>query len=189
MKNTGILSVLAISILVGLTTGCGDTSDDTSDFVDTTAAGDAMAADNTDVPHVDVLDTTAEAIWAHLSVEDYATNWQMWPGKEPFYKGREPHGALLTTYLNPTASTALAGDAEAMPVGSIIVKENYKPDSTLMAITTIMKVDGYEPEHNNWYWTKFLPDGSIEATGRVQSCIDCHSKQMSNDYLFTGPMN
>jgi hypothetical protein len=85
-------------------------------------------------------DTMGAAVWSHLEAADYSANWELWPGKGELYTGQEPHGALLTTYLNPVAYAALTGMAGSMPAGAIIVKENYMPDSTLAAITVMYKL-------------------------------------------------
>lgn len=131
------------------------------------------------------VDTTAEAVWEHLQDVAYATNWATWPGTEPLYEGREPHGALLTTYVNAAAEEAVpamrAGTLEAMPLGAVIVKENYRPDSTLTAVTVMFKARRYDQEHDDWFWMKRLADGTTETSGRVRSCIDCHED--GTDYL------
>ncbi len=134
-------------------------------------------------------DTTGAAVWAYLESADYRANWELWPGKGELYTGQEPHGALLTTYLNPAAYEALSGMAGSMPAGAIIVKENYMPDSTLAAITIMYKVDGYDPANNDWHWTKRLADGTIEVEGRGAGCIACHRTQQANDYVFTGSLS
>jgi hypothetical protein len=133
-------------------------------------------------------DTTAAALWSYLESVDYQANWQLWPNKGELYTGQEPHGALLTTYLSPSAYEAVTGMAGSMPDGAIIVKENYMPDSTLAAVTVIYKSQGYNPAHDDWFWLKRLPDGTVEVQGRGTSCIACHQSQAANDYLFTGPL-
>ncbi len=134
-------------------------------------------------------DTTAEALWSYLEHEDYQNNWALWPGKGELYEGQEPHGALLTTYLNPMALDAYTNKAGSMPAGAIIVKENYTPDSTLAAVTVMYKSEGYNPQHSDWFWLKRLADGAVEVQGRGQGCISCHSGQDDNDYLFTGSLS
>jgi hypothetical protein len=133
-------------------------------------------------------DTTGAALWSYLQSADYRANWQLWPDKGELYLGQEPHGALLTTYLNPAAYEALTGMAGTMPPGAIIVKENYTPDSTLAAATVMHKVEGYDPDNRDWFWLKVLADGTIEVQGRGAGCIVCHSAQADNDYLYTGPL-
>lgn len=139
-----------------------------------------------------VADTTAEAIWAYLQQENYQDTWAHWPEKEPYYEGTEPHGVLLSTYLNTSAGTGLEAmrtrpEVDDLPFGSMVVKENFAPDSTLAAVTVMYKVEQYDPEHHDWFWMKRLADGTVEAAGRVQGCIDCHADAAETwDYLMTG---
>ncbi len=134
----------------------------------------------------------AAALWSHLTSTDYGAQWALWPGKGRNYPGGEPHGATLTTYVNRAAADALAAGAPRMPAGAIIVKENYMPDGSLAAITTMSKIEGYSPAAGDWFWVKYLPDGSVDeagaAQGRVSMCIQCHSGKADNDYIFTGQL-
>lgn len=109
--------------------------------------------------------------------------------------GQEPHGALLTTYLNQVAKRALDARTGRTPAGAIIVKENYMPDSTLAAVTVMYKVAGYNSEHNDWFFTKHLPSGTLDTMpngmrmqGRLPGCQSCHGGVSANDYIFTGPL-
>lgn len=131
-------------------------------------------------------DTTAEALWSHVHAARYAEDWELWPGKDRFYEGTEPHGVLLTTYLNETAHEAIENAAGTMPPGAVVVKENFTPDSTLASITVMYKESGYDPEHNDWFYLKRMADGSVAASGRVDGCRSCHAQGADNDYLMTG---
>ena len=140
-------------------------------------------------------DTTGAAIWAHLQQSDYRSTWTLWPGKGELYTGQEPHGMLLTTYLNDVALQALSSGAASMAPGAIIVKENYMPDGTLAAVTTMFKVGGYNPDVNDWFFTKHLASGELDRTpggmameGRLPGCTNCHTAMQANDYLFTGQL-
>lgn len=137
-------------------------------------------------------DTTGAALWSYLQQVNYPSTWTMWPGKGRLYRGQEPHGMLLTTYLSPLAHDALTNRAGRFPANAIVVKENYGPDSTLAALTVMYKVAGYDTAHADWFWVKFLPDGSVDmngmAQGRVDMCIGCHQAQAANDYIFTGSL-
>ena len=140
-------------------------------------------------------DTTGAAMWAYLQEVGYQSNWQPWPGKGELYRGQEPHGMLLTTYLNDVATSALTAQSGSMPEGAIVVKENYMPDSTLAAVTVMYKRSGYNPEHNDWFFTKHLPSGELDQTptgmpmeGRLAGCQNCHSAVSANDYIFTGSL-
>ena len=139
-------------------------------------------------PSLALPDTSAAAVWAYLGLADYRSSWQLWPGKGEFYPGTQPHGVLLTTYLNPVAYEALTAGAPAVPPGSIVVKENYLPDSTLIAVTTMYKVVGYNPGHNDWFFAQQSPSGAVEVEGRVEGCINCHMERAGNDYLYTGAL-
>ncbi len=142
---------------------------------------------------VDRPDTTGASMWAFLQRTNYQENWPTWPDKGELYTGQEPHGMLLTTYLNDAALEALTNKAGAMPDGAIVVKENYRPDSTLAAVTVMYKVAAYNAEHNDWFFTKHLPSGELDKMpngmameGRLPGCQACHGTKKDNDYLFTG---
>lgn len=129
-----------------------------------------------------------EKLLQYLTKEKPYTAWKLWPGKGKLYKGTEPHGALLTTYVNDVALKSIKA-RKGMKDGSIIVKENYMPDKKLAAITVMYKVKGYNPEVGDWFWMKYAPDGKIETsgkTGMIDMCTGCHTKVKDNDYLFTG---
>lgn len=130
-------------------------------------------------------EANADAVWSHLTAEDYRATWSLWPGRGELYTGQEPHGMLLTTYVNSIAAQGLAVGADRLPAGSIIVKENYMPDSTYAAATVMYKVPGFDPDNNDWWWLKRLADGTVEASGQGQGCINCHRGVQGTDYVWT----
>lgn len=141
-------------------------------------------------------DTTGAAIWAHLQESNYAEDWELWPDKGRQYPGQQPHGAQLTTMMNEVAYQALMSDATEFPDGAIVVKQNFMPDGTLAAVTTMYKVEGYNADHNDWFFTKHLASGELDRTptgmamqGRLQGCQTCHMAKADNDYIFTGELN
>ena len=147
---------------------------------------DSARSDAGPVRATTMPDTTAAALWSHLEAEDYAANWDLWPGTEQLYEGTEPHGMLLTTYVNSKAAAGLEdGRLGDLPAGSIVVKENYKPDGTLVAVTVMMRVPEYNPDHQDWLFAKYGVDGAAEAFGRVPMCQSCHSAAESGAYLDT----
>ncbi len=133
-------------------------------------------------------DTTFEAVWGHLEEAGYAESWALWPERGELYPGGEPHGMLLTTYVNDVAAGALVEPRGSMPVGAIIVKENYMADSTLAAVTVMYKTESFNPEHNNWYFIKRNADGSVDAAGRFDGCQNCHGARADNDYILTSSL-
>jgi len=183
-SDVGLATTLILSLALS---ACGPS--EPADANEATMADDAEAVVETPESSLSSADTTADAVCAHLEDVSYAGRWDAWPGTEPLYQGREPHGALLTTYVDNGALEGLAamsrGTQDAMPLGAVIVKENHRPDSTLASVTVMYKAEGYDPEHGNWFWMKRLPDGTVPASGRVQSCIDCHEE--GPDYLMADP--
>jgi hypothetical protein len=135
-----------------------------------------------------MVEASGAALWSHLEKVDYSKKWKMWPGKTALYEGTEPHGALLTTYVNGVALKAIQEKKGTLPAGSIVAKENYTPDKKYAALTVMYKVPGYNPAANDWFWAKYTPDGKIEAEGKIEGCINCHGKKRTNDFIFTGPL-
>ena len=118
------------------------------------------------------------------------------------YEGVDPHGKMLETFFT---SATIDGHE-----GSLVIKRNYGPEGVeadqvlsnpakhLGAITVMFqREDGFDDENQNWFWAKFLPDGSLDknakgmqlagrvAKGADQGCIACHANAPGEDYLFT----
>lgn len=127
----------------------------------------------------------AEGLWTYITRTSPYEQWEHWPGHAGMYPGKSPHGAFLKLYANkPAIEAAKAG--RPMPEGAIILKENYgKDQKTLMAVTPMYKIKGYNPEGGDWYWAKYAAGGKVEAAGQPKGCITCHSVQKDKDWLFT----
>ncbi|MHA1127639.1 MAG: cytochrome P460 family protein [Alphaproteobacteria bacterium] len=116
------------------------------------------------------------------------------------YEGIAPHGMMLQTFYTMGTINGHTGD--------LIVKRNYGPegvseDEVLMdpakhlgAITVMFRREAdYDADNQDWFWAKFLPDGSLDknamggslagrvAKGADEGCIACHSGV--DDYVFT----
>lgn len=124
---------------------------------------------------------------AYLIQANYHS-WPLWPGKEAFYPGRFPHGSFLTTYVSKGAYQAVERKSGRIPAGQFIVKENFNFEKQLVAINVMYKLTGYNAEGGDWFWLKYLPEGTIQAEGKVGGCIGCHAAVKSNDWLFIGPL-
>ena len=133
-------------------------------------------------------EATGSAVWNYLQEIEYRQNWELWPGKGEFFEGGEPHGALFTTYINPLTLGALEIKAGTIPLGGIIVKENYAPDRTFILMTVMFKVDGFNPENNNWFWANIGAAGDVQAEGRLAGCQACHGAARANDFVLSGPL-
>lgn len=113
------------------------------------------------------------------------------------YSGTQPHGAILTTL-----KTTLSVEGET---GVFIVKRNYgpadqvslddvwaDPSNGLAAVTVMFRRDGFDPKNGDWFWVKYLPDGSFDTapngaamTSRVGGCIACHASAGGDDMVFS----
>jgi hypothetical protein len=116
------------------------------------------------------------------------------------YEGVAPHGMMLETFY----TSATVGDH----TGDLLVKRNYGPEGVssdevladptkhLGAITVMFRREqGYDADNQNWFWVKYLPDGTLDknpkgmqlagrvAKGADAGCIACHSGE--DDYVFT----
>ena len=128
----------------------------------------------------------AQAVWEWITETTPYEGWGYWPGHEGLYPGQSPHGAYLKLYANSIALKALREGTFPLPCGSIVMKANYgKDQETLKALTPMYKVQGYNPEAGNWFWAKYKPDGTALASGKVDSCIQCHRAKKDHDWIFT----
>ena len=118
------------------------------------------------------------------------------------YEGVDPHGMMLETFYTDATVDGHAGE--------LIVKRNYGPEGvsidevlsdpgTHLGAVTVMfrREEGYDPENQDWFWAKYLPDGTLDknpkgmqlagrvAKGADQGCIACHSGAPGEDYVFT----
>ena len=116
------------------------------------------------------------------------------------YDGVAPHGMMLETFYTSATIDGHTGD--------LIVKRNYGPEGVsadevladpakhLGAVTVMFRREaGFDDDNQNWFWVKFLPDGSLDknpkgmrlagrvAKGADKGCIACHSNE--DDYVFT----
>jgi hypothetical protein len=85
------------------------------------------------------------------------------------------HIRVLT---NPEAAAPYRANAARLPVGSLVVKEEYAdPSCSRLRAWTVMRKEpaGYDPPHNDWRWQRVRAvDQAVLVDGRVSSCISCH---------------
>lgn len=141
----------------------------------------------------------AAEIWAYLEVHDLAGPDRIHSAP---YEGTDPHGMMLETFY--------AKGTVGEHTGDLIVKNNYGPEGVsadevladpaahLGAVTIMFRREaGYDPENQDWFWAKYLPDGSLDknpmgmalagrvAKGMDEGCIACHSGAGGDDMVFT----
>ena len=137
-------------------------------------------------PDVEPLTTeeiSAERLWERIMVEAPYESYSFWPGEEGIQPGQAPHGPFHRVFVNKTLYQSVPVSDAAAPNGSLIVKENLDTARELTSFTVMAKVSGFDPEHGDWFWARYLADGSVAAAGSVQSCIVCHAGMRENDYI------
>lgn len=118
------------------------------------------------------------------------------------YEGTDPHGMMLETFYSKATINGHTGD--------LVIKRNYGPEGVsadevmadpsghLGAITVMFRREaGFDADNKDWFWVKFLPDGSLDknpkgmrlaglvAKGMDVGCIACHTAADGDDYVFT----
>ncbi len=152
-----------------------------------------------DMPFGSAADTDyAGQIWAYLQDSNLAGPNMI---RTAPYEGTDPHGMLLETFYTTATINGHEGD--------LIVKRNFgpvgvtedevlrDPDTHLAAYTIMFRREaGYDPEDGDWFWAKYLPDGTLDqmpngmplagrvAKGMDEGCIACHHGA-GDDLVFT----
>ena len=97
-----------------------------------------------------------KSVWDFIQKGKYQS-WKTWPGTESQYAGPEPHGAFLTTYVNPVAFDSIKAKKGKFADGAMIVQDNFGKDKKLKFIDVMYKVKGYNPGGGDWFW------GAVQA--------------------------
>ncbi len=145
--------------------------------------------EETEVSPFSAAEISGKVLWTRITEETDYTNYEFWPDHEGLKPGQAPHGAYHKVYINTPLLDALPVEDRTAPDGSIIVKENYSPDEKLAAVTVMAKVEGYDPEHGDWFWAKYSPQGEVQVAGKPDGCISCHAGMKDNDYVIIQPLD
>jgi hypothetical protein len=94
----------------------------------------------------------------------------------------------MKLFVNEAAhKAAQENQSGPMPSDAILVMENYGRDKTTFQSVNVMhKVKGFAPEHGDWFWVTYNPDGKVVESGKVKSCIDCHRSKKDFDWKWAG---
>jgi hypothetical protein len=185
MKQSNTTVPLVTILLVLAVTGC-----EPAPIVAPNPEEVLLDSPDTDVPTSEILPEASTApVLAYLETERFRERWNLWPGTDSRYPGSEPHGMQLTTYDNRLAQDGIEALNGTMPTGAMIVKDNFTSDGERTATTLMYKRDGENSDSNGWFWMKWQPDGTIDATGAAESCRSCHGMAAGNDSLLTGSIS
>ena len=133
-----------------------------------------------------------DSFWRHIVKPDAAYNtWTVFQWDKPDDMLENPHGTFSKTYANKIA----ADDPAKLPIGSVLVREDYDAKRKRLSISVMYRVKDYDPAHVNWYWMQFTENGEIARTpekegkkpiaGKVSSCSNCHAKAPGKDFVFS----
>lgn len=124
---------------------------------------------------------------ASLYYEEFS-DYQTWNQAED-WNGIQPsasvHGAFVQIWLNDVVQDAILEGAE-IPDGAAIIKEGYNDEegTEFNARMLMVKRDGFDPDHNNWFWASYDAEGNINRSGAIDMCISCHAASESDYLLF-----
>ena len=121
-----------------------------------------------------------DALWQYITKDSPYDKWEFWPDHQGMQPGRAPHGPLHKVYVN---DRAINSPKPPFQYGSIAVKENYGKDKELKAITVMYKVAGYNPDADDWFWTKYSLEGQADKFGKPAGCVGCHGTRAKNDFI------
>jgi hypothetical protein len=106
-----------------------------------------------------------------------------------------PHANTgILIFMNKPAADAFATNANAFPVGSVIVKQKVIPgymdkdgkrvrDTGTGAGGMVKRPSGYDSQHGDWEYFYFEDAAKIES-GRISTCVQCHTAAKDKDYVF-----
>ncbi|QDU94369.1 cytochrome P460 family protein [Lignipirellula cremea] len=98
-----------------------------------------------------------------------------------------PETAFCHVYVNEIAKNPMLTGKGIYPEGSLVIKSKLAAaDSQKPELFTVMQkmANGYDTERGNWKYT--VVDGTSYrqlASGRIDSCIQCHEQYKETDYI------
>ena len=104
-----------------------------------------------------------------------------------------PQVAFCNVYVNEIAKATMESGKGKYPTGSLIIKSKLSAvNAKETELFTVMRKmpEGYDKEHGDWKYS--VHDGlsfRMLASGRIDSCIDCHSSYSKTDYVTRTYMN
>lgn len=177
------LMILIVICIVGIS-GCTDsTTEDNqmpSDIEEDTMSEEAV---NNDVVMVE-SEPDAASLFSAFTENNAYKEWSIWPGKEAMMEGTGVHGDYVSIYVSDNALPSAELGGATMPYETMVVKEGFNSDEELTGIYLMYKAEGFDHEHNDWFWAAYSPKGAVKVEGKVGGCISCHEGKEDVDYIF-----
>lgn len=104
-----------------------------------------------------------------------------------------PSISNIRVVASPEAMPNYRVEGRTLPVGSLVIKEEYGDNSCSTVIGwTVMRKEpaGYDPAHGDWHWQRVrASDRAVLEDGRVTRCTSCHERAecTSRDWMCTEP--
>ncbi len=105
------------------------------------------------------------------------------------------HSATIRVYVNAIGVEAYLADANPLPVGTIVIKEEFEgtacsDDSELVFWRAMMKESaGFDPDDGDWRWQMVSAPDSDFVLDTKSTCIACQKSPdcVARYYMFTLP--
>jgi hypothetical protein len=105
------------------------------------------------------------------------------------------HTATIRVWINESSADAYLADANPLPVGTIVVKEEYAgsdcSNDAELEFWSVMRKEaaGFDPANGDWNFHEYgAPDRTRTATP-ASTCITCHQNAdcVARDFMCTEP--
>lgn len=124
-----------------------------------------------------------------LTQEPYHVSWA---GAElcgrPYVIARSPHGEhWIHIHISPKGANVMRTGIGTYPEGTVILKQKFLDAAATKTefFTGMRKREpGYNPAFGDWEFFVMEARGwLVTARGRIESCMDCHSKYKATDFV------
>lgn len=103
----------------------------------------------------------------------------------------EHDGVNIRVWANDIALAAYLAEADELPVGSVIIKEEFAggtcdSDDDLTLISAMRKEDpGFDSEDRDWHFQEVTPSDRRVVNNSKTDCTECHRTCEDRDYMCT----
>jgi len=95
--------------------------------------------------------------------------------------------AYCHVYVTRDSKESMISGKGSYPIGTVIVKaklENEKSKDAILFTVMRKMSQGYDSEHGDWeYSVVDGPSKRVLASGKIDSCINCHQEYSASDYV------
>lgn len=97
----------------------------------------------------------------------------------------DPHPGFIKVFVSPGSEAAMVS-RKPFPVGTVLVKERHKTETSSAEFCTVMRKreKGYNPACGDWEFAILNPEGKATQEGKLKDCMACHAAQTKLDYTF-----